>query len=69
MSNVVQLGEYRKSNTPVAVPQPSTSESFAAMVIDWAEANGVDIAGDMGFKIRLADFIAHLKVSAKKASA
>ena len=68
MSNIVSLGEYRKAEpSAVVVRPPAISESFAFMVLDWAEANGVDIENDIGFKIRLQDFMAHLQISAKKA--
>jgi hypothetical protein len=70
MSNVIMLDAHRrKPDEPRPAVKPrSTSEDFASMVIDWAEAQGLDIANDMGFKIRLSDFMAHLQMKVKRAT-
>lgn len=66
MSNVVNIREARKQRESTKTIPPIGIDVVIQSITDWAEDNGIDIYNDMAFQLRLADFMALMKISAQK---
>ncbi len=62
MSNVVQLFQTK---TPSVQEADDDVSGLILGITNWAEERGIDVYGDLGFQIRVADLMAQLKLLAK----
>jgi len=63
MSNVVQLFAPKKANSVERPPVDVTG--LVVAIVDWAEAQGIDLHNNPAFEIRVSDLMAQLQIMAR----